>query len=76
MKVKKLIEQLQKVDPELDVLASADSEGNAFGHVEELDLSHFTGTNWTDIEVANERSWKENGYEDEYPGDNCVVIWT
>ncbi len=76
MKVKKLIEELQKVDPELEVLASADSEGNAFGHGVEIDPCHYTGNNWTDIEVENERMWKENEREGDYPGNNCVVIWT
>ena len=75
MKVKELIEQLQKVDPELDVLASADSEGNAFGHVDEVEPAHFTGQNWTDIEVRSKHSWEEDE-DGEYPGDNCVVVWT
>ena len=36
MKIKNLIEKLQKYDPELDVILSSDEEGNTFSYLRQV----------------------------------------
>jgi len=76
MKVKELIKQLQELDGELEVITSADAEGNSFSVVQELENRHYTGKNWTDTETYSRESWDDWKDGEAYPGDNCVVLWT
>lgn len=49
MKVKDLIKELEKVDPELEVLKAKDDEGNGFHYIEVLDDDSYVPLN----EVGN-----------------------
>lgn len=40
MKIKQLITQLQKLDPNLEVVLSSDPEGNSFGILQDIDVDN------------------------------------
>ena len=68
MKNKDLIEQLQKLDPEMPVVMSRDSEGNGFSPVCDVELSWQDG----DGEAYADEDYEE--YKDELT--RAIVIWT
>lgn len=72
MKVKQLIEQLQKLPEDTEVWVSKDEEGNGFNPLEDIDYaSVWFHSNWEFDYVAEED-------KDEYPEDefkHIVVLW-
>lgn len=66
MKVKKLIEALSKLNPDLEVILSADAEGNSFSEVEELGIYHFN---------AEDREIYRNDELEDGEELNAVVLW-
>lgn len=71
MKVKKLIEELQKCNPDLEVILQSDAEGNGYSPLYSLDdncvyekETNWSGfvydTNWTADEAdMTEKEWKK-----------------
>jgi len=74
MRVKDLIKQLQKVNPELDVLISVGISEDTFSVFEDIG-THLYKTDHGEIEVWEKSDWKKDNEGDVYPGDNCVVLW-
>jgi hypothetical protein len=78
MKVRKLIEQLQTIDPEREVVLSRDEEGNGFSSLEDVELmTYLDGEVY--IECLTTRHL-ESGFtrEDMCPSDDgvpAVVLW-
>lgn len=73
MKVKQLIKQLQKFDPDHEVILSGDSEGNRFSPASELGEYCYTPENTWSGEI---RDLDDELEEDEAkPVANAVVIW-
>jgi len=68
MKNKDLIEQLQKLDPEMPVVMSRDSEGNGFSPVCDVDLA------WQDRDGDAYADEDYEEYKDELT--RAIVIWT
>lgn len=79
MKVKELIEQLQKVDPERIVIMSSDSEGNSYSPLSDFwEGAYLADTTWSG-EVGFEKltlELKEEGYDEEdiLEGEKCIVM--
>ena len=83
MKVKELIEELKKVDPEREVIMAKDDEGNGFSPLadfsQDLYVPHSTWSGEIHIEELTEEL-KKYGYteEDMYNGNDGVkalVLW-
>ena len=81
MKIKELIEELSKLDPELMVVLSKDSEGNDYGELRAIDNNSVINS---DNEVHPHHltsEMKRSGWskEDLRSGDDtftrCVVLW-
>ena len=78
MKVKELIEQLKKLDPDRIVIMSRDSEGNTFCPIDELSTSAYRAE-YRDIglEKLTPEDIK-NGHNEESvmtDGEKAVVLW-
>ena len=77
MKVKELIEELSKLDPEALVVLSRDEEGN--GYSELADIASNYKFNGEDIGHAKlTPKLKKQGYTEEdvmEAGDPCVILW-
>jgi len=76
MKVKELIEQLKKIDPEREVVLSADGEGNSYSPLEDIwekNCCFVEEDRETHFEELTEEL-KKDGYseEDIYDGDKSV----
>ena len=82
MKVKELIEELQKLPQELDVVLARDAEGNGFHYFSgDVTIAHGAKREcgWG-LEIATEGDWndfcEERAMEGTpYPGANVVVLW-
>jgi hypothetical protein len=79
MKVKELIEELTKVNPEAVVVLSIDSEGNAYNEVHSMSNEYNWKPLWGEIglkkltEELEADGWTE---EDTMPdGVDCVLLW-
>lgn len=78
MKVKKLIELLQKEDPNRIVVLSSDMEGNNFGELDDVSTGKWDKTN---REIGLEKLTKEligYGYSEEdvmKDGQKAVFLW-
>lgn len=77
MKIKDLIEQLQKLDPELLVVLSKDEEGNGYSELAYIEPnSRFSeGEVSPNIltEELDEEGWSEEDFLDD--GIPCVILW-
>lgn len=72
MTVEELIEQLEELPPDLDVLL-ANEEGNSF-HFASPDLTVcFADKTGSACNVYTEEYYE--GSDEDYPGDNAVVLW-
>lgn len=76
MKIKKLIKELQKLDPELEIIVSSDSEGNNFSALQDVSLAEYYRNkddefgHYTEIEIYD--------MEDEDKPANtkkCVILF-
>lgn len=81
MKVKELIEKLQKCDPESLVVMSEDGEGNGFSPLSDVDDSHnyAADSTWSGEIGLRELTprLEDSGFteEDLLDGEKCVVLW-
>lgn len=78
MKVKELIEELKKCDPEKPVVMSSDAEGNYYNYLHEIDdnSAYCRETHSIGIEILTPE-YKDLGYDksDVYEdGEPCVCI--
>jgi len=76
MKVKELIEQLQKLPQDIDVLLSSDEEGNSFNvYSGDTSVGVFDpeGGEWSAFTCKE--NWESDKDGAPYPGDNAVVLW-
>jgi hypothetical protein len=69
MKVSKLIEELQALDPEMKVIVAADEEGNSFRELDQVDVSHYEQDGW-EFNVFHPSDVDD---DDDYP--QGVVLW-
>lgn len=80
MKVKQLITELSKLDPEALVVLSSDMEGNRFGELDSVDDNNMydkQNHEITGCRVLTEQL-KRHGYTDEdlgKSGVSAVVLW-
>ena len=73
MKVKQLIKQLQKVNPNFEVVLSKDGEGNSFSPASDIGVYAYTPDNTWSGEI---RDLDDELEEDEdKPVANAIVIW-
>lgn len=63
MKVKDLITELQKLDPEFDVIMQRDPEGNGYSPCAGVETTHYISTMWS------------GEVDDEDPNKNAVVLY-
>lgn len=84
MKIKKLLEQLSTLDPNLDVLMAADLEGNSFELLRQVDSDNigYTKSGYEYCICQRELTKKdtEAGYTEEDLGvdskaKKCIVLW-
>lgn len=83
MKVKELIEQLRKCDPESIVILQKDSEGNGYSPiagVDSDDLKYVKETSYSgEVKYSKlTREMEEAGYSEEdlaTDGEDCVVLF-
>lgn len=85
MKVSELIEQLQKLDPNLPVYLQRDSEGNGYEVVRGVDSDSFWFQDWRTIEILYSKEEEEEleemtGLEGDelktlIKNNQCVVIY-
>jgi len=77
IKVKSLIEELQKLDPELYVVMSSDAEGNSYQFLEEINInSKFHEGEIFLAELTQELKDKDYTEEDvSEEGVDCVVFY-
>lgn len=79
MKIRQLIAELEKLDPELEVIVSTDSEGNGFDEMRVISPGY--NYNPQDREIGISELTEEDinsGYTDEdvmEDGVPCVVLW-
>ena len=72
MTVKKLIEQLQELDPTLKVLVAQDPEGNSYHAFADYSTGYAVPEGHG-YEYRHQEDYTDEG--EQYPGDNCVVLW-
>ena len=70
MKVRELIEMLEKLDDDVMVVMSRDSEGNGFSPIADVDASHYTAFNTHSGECLHPDDVAD--YPDAEP---CVCLW-
>lgn len=79
MKVRELIEELKKCDPEYMVVLSMDEEGNGFGELKEIDRhSKFDGEDIGLAELTPEledQGYGEEDVMDDTDAKDVVVLW-
>lgn len=83
MKVKELIEALQKIDPECEVILQKDSEGNGYSPLEDIDddAIYIANNDWSgDVYslqwTAEEVDIDEDEWEDiKRSSPKCVVLF-
>lgn len=78
MKVKDLIEELQKLDQEAEVILSADGEGNGFAYLDGIEVSRYTTRHGLEVLHPSDylellEELKEGGEEDDTLLG--VVLW-
>lgn len=73
MKVRELIEQLQKFDGDLEVHQSSDSEGNSFAPVDEANKS-YAYIHQYEVNIAHIDEKDKETYPEEYEAAKKVVI--
>jgi hypothetical protein len=76
MKIKELIERLQKENQDDIVVISRDEEGNGFGLLHDIDLAKYKDGGTCPREITPKM--REIGFTDEDifdGGENCVVLW-
>lgn len=71
MTIKNLIEQLNKLDPDLEVLLSQDEEGNAYGTLWKLTEEFYCEYPTGELELVN----PEDITEELAQNARCVVLW-
>lgn len=81
MKVKKLIKELQKLDPNLEVILQKDSEGNGYSPLSEIDSHcvYFPESSWSGEIVdtrwtADEACRDEDEWEEIKKKKRCVIL--
>lgn len=70
MKIKELIEELSKLDPELPVIVARDQEGNGFSELGCIEVSKYTEDSYDQVEVHHPDDWDDNP-----ESKACLVIW-
>ena len=80
MKVKNLIAELQKRDPELEVLLSIDGEGNGFNPVHDVEDVVYDTSGWLDPKPlswsADDASMEDDEWESyKKRNPHAVLIW-
>lgn len=91
MKIRELIEELNKLDPELLVVMARDEEGNGYGTLREVATNLVYIPEDSEIKLKSLTTWLINhGYseEDVYgyvedpewddrvpEGEDCIVLW-
>ena len=73
MKIKDLIKKLASYPEDHEVLLAADAEGNSFSKLDELSSCRIEegSSNWA-VETETVGDW--DGEEDDYPGDDAVIL--
>lgn len=76
MQVKELIDFLSKCDPEMKVLMSSDSEGNAYHEMHEGEVRYFTSSDGYSYDTFGEEDLEEmkRDFGIETP-PKAVVFW-
>jgi hypothetical protein len=81
MKIKQLIEELQKLNPEAEVLMSSDTEGNEYNSLSTIGTNHAYKGSGCDIEIGLEKltaaDKKAGCTEEDVPdgGKPCIILW-
>lgn len=84
MKIKELIEELKKYDPEAEVVLSADEEGNSFSPLEDIEGNRIFLKGWNELKLEElTKTYKDFGFdvEDVYnpekdpEGVKAIVLW-
>jgi hypothetical protein len=79
MNISKLISELQKLDPSLEVLIAKDEEGNGFSKLETIESGHHFDPEDTD------QIWNYDDQDDDCAEDDeceappgalpCIILW-
>jgi len=70
MTIRELIEKLKTLDPDIPVIMSSDSEGNAHSKITDADASHYVPASFGCVDLIHPDDLSD------YPeAEPCVCLW-